>query len=253
MKRQKRRLLGFKFHFLYDDVVEFQSSEGFVRQIQFVFRYSFCAVIVFFLTAVEFPAHAADRYTDQQLDALASRVGKIYWIVAINNETPPFLSSPANNAASFHPQPNESFVITELVGRKDKNPFYKVKFDSGKEGYIQPEVFLEELNASIAAFDPKAGANKKAAEAAEEEKKRVDWIQSQPWSRAVKEAAIKRQVLGGMNEGEVRKILGNPIRVSKVKGRLNFTEERWLYADGSTFVFVNGLLSRIEPKPNNNP
>lgn len=233
--------------------MEIRRPDGFLQDKRVVSRYWFCSVLLFFLTAVGFPARAADRYTDLQLDALASRVSKIYWIVAINNQTPPFLSSPATNAASFHPQPNESFVITELVGRKDKNPFYKVKFDSGKEGYIQPEVFLEELNASIAAFDPKAGANKKAAEAAEEEKKRIDWIQSQPWSQAVKEAAIKRQVLGGMNGGEVRKILGNPVRVSKVKGRYNLTEERWLYADGSTAVFLNGLLSSIEPKPKNNP
>jgi hypothetical protein len=233
--------------------VKLQRPCGFLKDKQRAFTYWFCAVLLFFLTAAEFPVRAADRYTDQQLDALASRVSKTYWIVAINNQTPSFLSSPAINAASFRPQPNESFEITELVGRKDKNPFYKVKFDSGKEGYIQPEVFLEELNASIAGVDPKASEKKKAAATAEEEKKRIDWIESQPWSRAVKEAAIKRQVLGGMNGGEVRKILGNPVRVSKVKGRLNSTEERWLYADGSTVVFLNGLLSRIEPKPNNNP
>jgi hypothetical protein len=233
--------------------VEIQRPESFLKGNPVSFRYRFCAVLVFFLTAAGFPARAADRYTDQQLDALASRVGKIYWILAVNNQTPPFLSSPTINAASFNPQPNESFEITELVGRKDKNPFYKVRFDSGKEGYILPEVFLEELNASIAAVDPTASGKKRAAEAAEEEKKRIDWIQSQPWSRAVKEAAIKRQVLGGMNGGEVKKILGNPVRVSKVKGRYNLTEERWLYADGSTAVFLNGLLSRFEPKPNNNP
>jgi hypothetical protein len=233
--------------------VEIQCPEGFLKNKGVAFRSSFCSVLVFVLTAAGFVALAADRHTDQQLDALASRVGKIYWIVAVNNQTPPFLSSPAMNAASFNPQPNESFEITELVGRKDKNPFYKVRFDSGKEGYILPEVFLEELNASIVAVDPTASGKKRAAEEAEEEKKRIDWIQSQPWSRAVKEAAIKRQVLGGMNGGEVKKILGNPVRVSKVKGRYNFTEERWLYADGSTAVFVNGLLSRMEPKPNNNP
>ncbi len=195
--------------------MEIQRPESFLKGNPVSFRYRFCAVLVFFLTAAGFPAGAADRYTDQQLDALASRVSKIYWIVAINNQTPPFLSSPATNATSFHAQPNESFEITELVGRKDKIPYYKVKFNSGKEGYIQPEVFLEELNASISAFDPKASEKKKAAEAAEEEKKRIG--------------------------------------VSKVKGRLNLTEERWLYADGSTAVFLNGLLSRIEPKPNNNP
>ena len=136
------------------------------------------------------------------------------------------------------------------MGRQDKNPYYKVKFNSGKEAFIQPETFLEELNLGIAAVDPQAIDKKKAADAAEEEKKRVEWIQAQPWPRNVKEAAIKRQVLGGMNGGEVKKILGNPVRVSRVKAQLNVVEEHWLYADGSTAVFINGLYNRLEPKRN---
>ena len=210
-------------------------------------------VFFLFLAAAAFPAHASHHYTDKQLDALAIRVGKIYWIVAVNNQTPAFLSGPATNAASSHPQANESFEITELVGRKDKNPYYKVKFGSGKEAYIRPEAFLEEFNVTITSVDPQAIEKKKAAEAAEEEKKRKAWIEAQPWSRAVKEAAIKRQVIAGMTEEEVKHILGKPTRVSKVKARLNVAEEHWLYADGSTAIFYNGLLSHVEPKRNNKP
>ena len=40
------------------------------------------------------------------------------------------------------------------------------------------------------------------------------------------------------------------MRVTKVKSQLNVTEEHWLYADGSTAVFLNGLLDRVEPKRN---
>jgi hypothetical protein len=213
-------------------------------------RYFSNSVLLVFLIVTAFPAHASNHYTDHQLDVLAIRVGKIYWIVAVKNQTPVFLSSPAANAASFRPQANESFEITELVGRKDKNPYYKVKFDSGKEAFIQPEIFLDELNLGIASVDPQAIDKKKTAESAEEEKKRIEWIQAQPWSRAIKEAAIKRQVIGGMNGGEVKKILGNPIRVRKMKAQFNVPEEHWLYADGSTAVFLNGLLNRIEPKRN---
>lgn len=213
-------------------------------------RYWPNSVLLVFLIVTAFPALASDRYTDHQLDALATRVGKIYWIVAVKNQTPLFLSSPTANAASFRPQANESFEITELVGRQDKNPYYKVKFNSGKEAFIQPETFLEELNLGIAAVDPQAIDKKKAADAAEEEKKRVEWIQAQPWPRNVKEAAIKRQVLGGMNGAEVKKILGNPLRVSRVKAQLNVIEEHWLYPDGSTAVFINGLYNRLEPKRN---
>jgi hypothetical protein len=234
--------------------MESNNTGGFRRKENLsALRYWPDSVLLVFLIVTAFSAHAFNHYTDHQLDALAARVGRIYWIVAVKNQTPAFLSSPTANAASFRPQANESFEITELVGRKDKNPYYKVKFDSGKEGFIQPEIFLEELNLGIASVDPQAIEKKKAAAAAEEEKKRIEWIQAQPWSRTVKEAAIKRQVIGGMNEGEVKKILGNPIRVTKVKAQLNVAEEHWLYADGSTAVFLNGLFNRIEPKRNTEP
>jgi len=209
------------------------------------------ALLLVFLAVT--PVCASNHYTDHQLDALATRVGKIYWIVPVKNQTPAFLTNPTANAASFHPQANESFEITELVGRQEKNPYYKVKFNTGKEGFIHPEVFLEELNLSITSVDPQAIDRKKAAEAAEEEKKRVAWIQAQPWPRNVKEAAIKRQVMGGMSTAEVRQILGKPIRVSKFKAQFNVPGENWLYPDGSTVVFNNGLMVRVEGKPNTGP
>lgn len=210
------------------------------------------SVVIWIFALSAFPALALDRYTEHQLDALATRVGKIYWIVAVKNQTPLFLSSPKANAASFRPQAKQSFEIIELVGRQEKNPYYKVKFDSGKEGFIQPEAFMEELNLGIASVDPEAADKKKAAAAAEEEKNRVEWIQAQPWPRNVKEAAIKRQPMGGMNPAEVKKILGNPMRVNKVKTQLNVVEEHWLYPDGSTAVFINGLFNRIEPPKRTN-
>jgi hypothetical protein len=214
-------------------------------------RYWLDAVLLIFLAVT--PVYASNHYTDHQLDALATRVGKIYWIVPVKNQTPAFLSNPTANATSFHPQANESFEITELVGRKDKNPYYKVRFNSGREAFIHPDIFVEELNLRITSVDPQAIDKKRTAEAAEEEKKRVAWIQAQPWPRNVKEAAIKRQVMGGMSTGEVKQILGKPVRVSKVKAQFNVPEEHWLYADGSTIVFQNGLLSRIEPKRNPEP
>lgn len=209
----------------------------------------FDAALLALLVAPAFSAHASNHYTNHQLDALATRVGRVYWIVAVNKQTPAFFSSPTANAAAFHPQDNESFEITALVGREQKNPYYKVKFGSGKEAFIAPEAFLEQLNLGIASVDPRAIEKKRAAEAAAEEKKRIAWIEAQPWPRAVKDAAIKRQVIGGMNQTEVKNILGKPIRESRVQAQLNVEEEHWLYADGSTAVFFNGILNRIEPKP----
>ena len=215
------------------------------------FRHWLSVALLVFLAVT--PVCASNHYTEHQLDALATRVGKIYWIVPVKNQTPAFLSSPTANAASFHPQANESFEITELVGRKEKNPYYKVKFNSGKEAFIHPEIFLEELNLRITSVDPQAIDRKKAAEAAEEEKKRIAWIQAQPWPRNVKEAAIKRKVMPGMSTGEVRQILGKPVSVSKFRAQYNLAGEDWHYPDGSTVVFHNGQMVRVEGKPNTEP
>jgi hypothetical protein len=114
----------------------------------------------------------SSHYTKAHLDALASRVGMVYWIASADSRTPIFLSAPTKSAASFRARENESFEITELVGQKEINTYYKVKFDSGKVGYISPEAFLDELNLTILSVDPRASDKKKATEAAEVEKKR---------------------------------------------------------------------------------
>ena len=208
-----------------------------------------CSVVVpilVFLVSASI-AGGSQHYTEKQLDAFAARVGRTFWVVSANNRTPSFLSAAAQNAPSFHPQANESFEITELVGRQ-ATPYYKVKFTSGKDGYILPEAFQEELNLTILTMDPQADEKRKAAAGAEEDKKRVEWIRAQPWSQAVKEAAIQRRPVAGMNTGEVKKILGNPTRVTKVHAPQRFAEEHWFYADGSVLVFQNKLLTRVEPK-----
>ncbi|HEY7217072.1 MAG TPA: hypothetical protein VH985_01670 [Candidatus Binatia bacterium] len=196
---------------------------------------------------------ASDHYTDKQLDALASRVGKIYWInVNSQNPKPPtFLSTPAANAPTFSVGGNESFEITDLAGRANKDPYYKVKFESGKVGYIRPDVFLEEFNVTILSIDPKADEKKHLEEQAGEEQKRVEWIKAQPWSPAVKEAAIKKQPTPGLNAAEVKRVLGTPRRVTRLRGLAKVSEEHWFYADGSVLIFNNGLLSRVEKAKTN--
>jgi hypothetical protein len=207
------------------------------------------AVISLCACANFFPAQAYGQYTPRQLQALSDRVGKTYWVASVENRKLSILSAPRANASSFGAPPDEAFEVTELVGQKTPDPFYKIKFASGKEGFIRPDNFLEELNVTILTVDPKADEKRQAAAAAEEEKKRADWIQSQPWSQAVKNAAMKKQVLSGMSAGEVRKILGSPTRISKIKGPQTLSEEQWFYPDGNVLVFRNGLLSRVEQKP----
>ncbi|HYT57577.1 MAG TPA: hypothetical protein VEQ38_22960 [Verrucomicrobiae bacterium] len=182
---------------------------------------------------------------------MAARVGKTFWISGANEKGPSFLTAPSPGATTFRPEENDSFEITELTGQKIKDPYYKVRFESGKVGYIRPESFHEEFNVTILSHDPHADEKKKAGDQAIEEKKRLEWIKSQPWSPAVKAAAIKKQPTPGLNGAEVKRVLGAPTRVSKIRGTTKVAhEERWFYADGSVLTFHNGLLSSVEKREN---
>ncbi len=205
------------------------------------FYYGFLVLLILNTSAV-----ASNHYTEKQIDALETRVGKVFWILPIEEKLPSFLTSPTTNAPAFHPEANESFEITSLVGRKAKNPYYKVRFESGKEGYIHAQAFLEQFNGAIVTVDPLADEKKALAEKNEQEKARLEWIQSQPWSQAVKESAIKRQGVPGMTAGEAKKVLGDPRRVTRIRGPQNVSEEHWFYPDGVVLIFRNGALNRID-------
>jgi hypothetical protein len=111
-------------------------------------------------------------------------------------------------------------------------------------------MFHEEFNAKILSYDPLADEKKKKEEHAAGEKKRLEWIKSQPWSTAVKAAAIRKQPTPGLKTGEVRQVLGAPTRVSKTRTTSKLAEERWFYPDGTVLIFHNGLLSSTEKKEN---
>ncbi len=188
-------------------------------------------------------------YTDKQMEALASRVGRTFWIYTKDDKLPAFVSAPNTSAATFRPGNKESFVITDLTGRASKDPYYAVKFESGKIAYIRPDLFHEALNLTILSVDPFADEKQKAEEQATEEKNRVDWIKTQPWPLAVKEAAIKKQPTPGLTGSEVKRVYGAPQRITKLHGPAKGTEEHWFYQDGSVLVIINGLFARMEKPP----
>jgi hypothetical protein len=206
---------------------------------------SLLALIFLFSTfGVAFASH---HYTDKQLDALAARVGKTYWLSASDGRLPVFLSSLTATGATLRPAEGDSFVITELTGRKSKNPYYAVKFESGKVGYIRPELFHEGLNLTILSADPRAGEKEKAAKQESEEKARVEWINAQPWSTAIKEAAIRKQPAPGLKTSEVKRIMGAPLRVTKIRSPVKgLAEEHWFYTGGTVLIFHNGLLIKTD-------
>jgi hypothetical protein len=210
-------------------------------------RPSFSVLALLLLITFTAPAVGSYHYTEKQLDALEKRVGRVFWISAVNDKLPAFLVSGRADATTFNPAASESFEIVELAGRKTKNPYYKVKFESGREGYIHVQAFHEQLNWTILTNDPLADEKRARAEQDEQEKIRIEWIQKQPWSAAVKEAATKRQAVPGMTSGEAKKVLGEPRRVSQSKGPQRITEEQWFYADGTVVIFRNGVLDRVNP------
>jgi len=203
---------------------------------------------IFLLCILGDTVSASHHYTEKQLDALATRVGRTFWVVPASERLPSFLLAPSPAADTFQPNPNQSFVIVELVGRKAKKPYFKVRFDSGKEAYLNVEAFHEEFNLRIVTVDPLEEEKRQLAAQREEDKKRVAWIEAQPWSRAVKEAAIKRQAVIGMKTTEVKKVLGDPVRVQKIKTPHKVPEEHWFYADGKILIFQNRSLFKIENK-----
>ena len=204
-------------------------------------------IIIFtLLCAAGRPSLAESRFTEKQLDSFAQRVGATYWVRAANGRLPTFLTAPAPNAATFRPSNNESFEITDLAGRATDHPYFKIKLESGKVGYIYPDNFHEELNLTILTIDPTAEEKHQAELQKDEDKKRIEWIQSQPWSPPVKEAAIKRQPTPGLTTSEVRKVLGTPKRIVKTRGPIKVAEERWYYPDGSVLTFHSGLLSQLQ-------
>ena len=225
---------------------------GYRRRYDGVGAIARCCMLVFMLLlSAPAGARASHHYTEKQLDALAARVGKTFWLSPSDERLPEFLSSPAPGAASIRPNPADSFVITDLAGRAKKNPYYAVRFESGNVGYIRPEAFHEALNLTILALDPRAEEKGKKEKQTSEEKERIAWIQSQPWSAAVKDAAIRKQPMPGLNTGEVKQVLGPPMRITRLRAPTKVDEEHWFYKDGSVLIFLNGLLTEVDKREKN--
>ena len=201
---------------------------------------------IFFLTT----GFASSRFTEKQLEAFEKYIGKTYWVVAEEGKKLPFLSALSPAAPSFLPVAKESFQITEMLEGSNQRPyyFYKVKFDSGREGYIDVDSFLEEINSTFATRDPDRGQKTKVAKEAQDKQKREAWIRAQPWPEHVKEAVLKRRAVLGMRIQEAREALGKPARVVKVQNTspLLGQLEQWIYNNGPVLTFTNGLVTRIQ-------
>ena len=193
---------------------------------------------------------ASSRYTEKQLEALRKYVGKTYWAIADDGRRALFFSAPSPAATSFLPEPKESFQIAEMVEGATQRPayYYKVSFASGREGYIDVDSFLEQLNLTLLTVDPDRGQKMRSAKESEGESKRAARIRAQPWPEHIKEAVLQRKAVLGMTVKEAREALGKPTRVVKVRDAspLMGQQEQWIYQSGPVLTFTNGLVTRIQ-------
>jgi hypothetical protein len=193
---------------------------------------------------------ASSRFTGRQLAAFERYVGKTYWVVAAEGKLPSFHSAPSASANSFVPQAKESFQITEMVeGSTQKPYYYKVRFETGRQGYIDVDSFLEQLNLTLLTVDPDQGQKIRTARQIEEESRREARIRAQPWPEHIKEAVLRRQAVLGMTMREAREALGKPSRTAKITTAdlLIGAQEQWIYEGGPVLTFTNGLITRIQP------
>lgn len=205
---------------------------------------------LFFLTT----GFASSRFTEKQLEAFEKYVGKTYWAVAEEGKGALFFSAPSPSAASFLPEPKESLQITEMVQGAGQRPayYYKVSFASGREGYIDLDSFLGQLNLTLLTVDPNRGQKMRSAKEAQEEEKREARIRAQPWPEHIKEAVLQRKAVLGMNMKEAREALGRPTRVVKLKDAnlLMGQQEQWIYDKGPVLTFTNGAITRLQTAGN---
>ena len=178
-------------------------------------------------------------------------MGNTYWVVEGENPNPLFFSEPSYSASVFQAGPKESFEIAGVVEGADERLYYRLRFSSGKEGYISVDSFMQDLNSSLVAQDPDLQQKKKLADEEQEEVMRVTQIRAQPWPESVKQAAIKKQPTLGMNANEVRIVLGKPKRVTTLTQRslAGANTEQWIYEHGPTLILSDGVLTQFQAAP----
>lgn len=206
------------------------------------------AILAVFFLAAPCNLRAETRYTEKQIEQFSSYLGKNYWITADKSLQPTFFSAPSANAQTFQPAPKEGFELKEIVEKHTEKPYYRVAFESGREGFIPVTSFLQQLNGALLTIDPDRDAKSKTAKGIEQEEKRRDWIRQQRWPEHVKDAALKKQPTIGMNKKEVSAVMGKPKSVVRLKSgnQLVGKQEQWIYENGPVLTFSDGVIVRIQ-------
>ena len=145
--------------------------------------------------------------------------------------------------------------------------FYKVRFESGKEGYINGRYFYPKLSyymtseerTAVRGTTPEELAKKvrnelKDAESQlkEAENKRKHTIESAPWPEDIKRLVLERRIIIGMTKEQVL-LSQNPPDIPPFKQLRKTNEtvsrdgvaEKWVYK-GTSYYFLNDILERWE-------
>lgn len=208
----------------------------------------FVAILATIFLGTPVSLRAETRYTEKQIEQFSSYLGKTYWITADKSLQPTFFSAPSADAQTFQPALKEGFELKEIVEKHTEKPYYRVTFESGKEGFIPVTSFLQQLNGALLSIDPDRDAKAKTAKETEQEQKRRDWIRQQKWPTHVKDAALKKQPTLGMNKKEVSAVMGKPKSVVRLRSgnQLVGKQEQWIYENGPVLTFSEGIIVRIQ-------
>lgn len=206
------------------------------------------------------------------------RVGRTYAVV--DTEGVMIKTGPSSEAEGFFLEEPEAFSVEGSVCASDRgsnecfsdlliagrfkgavaSAFYHVRFESGRQGYINAGYFYPTLSYSLASqeraeksgLDPagyakRLRAERKAlkAEAERFEQERIRLIEDSPWSPEIKKLLTDRRLFKGMDKDQAMLSLARAGRHPEItqsdteKGEM----EKWVLGEG-VYYFKRGSLVR---------
>ena len=213
------------------------------------------------------------------------RIGKTFAVLAPDEIV--IHKRPVRGGETFHLEEAEAFIVDDakcegggslascwadlMATIEDPGSFaavfYKVRFESGKEGYINGRYFYPKLSYYMTSEErstalgttPEAAVlrvRKKykdgEARIMEALKKREHAIESAPWPEDIKKLVLERRIIIGMTKEQVL-LSQNPPDIPPFKQLRKTNEavtrdgvaEKWVYK-GTSYYFLNYILERWE-------
>ena len=165
-------------------------------------------------------------YAYEQSD---SRIGKMYWagkrIESVFGREPKIV--PRTYLALDY---GTSLTVVALE-QYELEEFYRVKLGSSEEAFLSVRMFeAAQQGGFIVSYDPR-----------KRESGRIAAIKNKKWPPQIEQAAIRKQILLGMTEEQIRMSVGDPQKINRTVSARGVSEQ-WVY-DGGYLYFENGKLT----------